>query len=68
MDGKLYCYSRRCRRQRLLVLCSFSDKNMPLRIPEGFDLSKAELILQNYDAPAEKFLQPYETRVYLWKN
>ena len=68
MDSKLYCYSRQCKRQRLLVLCSFSDKNMSLRIPEGFDLSKAELILQNYENPSDRVLQPYETRVYWWKD
>ena len=68
MDSKLYCYSRQCMRQRLLVLCSFSDKNMSLRIPEGFDLSKAELILQNYENPSDRVLQPYETRVYWWKD
>ena len=68
MDSKLYCYSRQCKRQRLLVLCSFSDKNMSLRIPEGFDLSKAELILQNYENPSDRLLQPYETRVYHWSE
>ena len=68
MDGKLYCYSRQCKKQRLLVLCSFSEQNMKLRIPAGFDLSKAELLLQNYENPSDTFLQPYETRVYRWKD
>ena len=34
---------------------------------KGFDLSSAELILQNYADPGEK-LQPYEVRVYLWNK
>ena len=37
------------------------------KAPKGFDLSSAELILQNYADPGEK-LQPYEVRVYLWNK
>ena len=66
-DPKLYCYSRELPNQKLLVLCSFADKPAYLRIPKGFDLSTAKLILQNYPSPCATALRPYETRVYLWE-
>ena len=65
-DPKLYCYSRELPNQKLLVLCSFADKPAYLRIPKGFDLSAAKLILHNYPSPCATALRPYETRVYLW--
>ena len=62
-----YVYSRETSEEKLLVVCSFSDKVTALKIPSGFDLSTAELVLTNYENPTEK-LQPYESRVYLWKR
>ena len=67
-DGKIYCYSRQMPGQKLLVLCSFADKPVPLRIPNGFDLKQGKLVLSNYDRPCPKALRPYETRVYLWED
>ena len=63
----IYAYSREMKGQKLLVVCSFSKKNRGFKMPKGFDPAAAELILQNYPHPAATFLQPYETRVYLWK-
>ncbi len=65
LDPKRYVFSREMDGQKLLAVCSFSDRQEKLRIPAGFDLQKAELILTNYPQQ-EKLLQPYECRVYLW--
>ena len=62
-----YVFSRETAGEKLLVICSFSEKDTALKVPAGFDLSKAELILTNYDNPTDR-LQPYESRVYLWKE
>lgn len=67
-DSSLYIYAREGVTQRLLVVCSFADRPVGLKIPKGFDLSKAKLILQNYDKPELHLLMPYETRVYLWNK
>ncbi|MBR4972298.1 MAG: alpha-glucosidase [Oscillospiraceae bacterium] len=67
LSPTLYCYTRECKCEKLLVLCAFSDKPQKLRIPKDFDLSKAELVLQNYATPSADTLQPYECRVYLLK-
>jgi oligo-1,6-glucosidase len=67
LSNTLYCYTRETKCEKLLVLCSFSDKQQNLRIPAGYDLSQGELILTNYEDRLPKILQPYECRVYLFK-
>ncbi len=67
LSGKLYVYSRSCKGQRLLVVCSFSRKPERLRIPKGFDTSAAALVLQSHQTTDETTLKPYECRVYLWE-
>jgi oligo-1,6-glucosidase len=62
-----FVYSREMAGQKLLVICSFSDREQPLKLPAGFDIKKAELILANYEKPADT-LRPYECRVYKWEN
>ena len=67
LDGKRYIYSRQMPGQKLLVICSFSDKEISMKVPGGFDLSTAKLALTNY-VNQEVRLQPYECRVYLWED
>ena len=67
LSGKVYTYSREDERETILVVCSFTEKEARLRVPRGFDLSSAELILNNYENDSLT-LKPYETRVYLWKK
>ncbi len=64
-SSKLYCYTRETAGQKLLVLCSFSEKAQKMRVPAGFDMSGAKLLLNNYKEMDESMLKPYETRVYL---
>ena len=66
MSGKRYVYSRDNGKQKLLVMCSFSKTDISVRIPTGFDISKAKLVLHSYPNVKDK-LQPYEARVYLWE-
>jgi oligo-1,6-glucosidase len=66
-SSKQYVYSRRMAGQKLLVVCSFCKEDTKLRIPKGFDLNKATLILQNYPDAGDT-LRPYESRVYLWNE
>ena len=67
-SGKHYIYSMEDEKQKLLVVCSFSEKATKLHIPKGFDLSSAELIAHNVSNSDSKTLLPYEARVYLWKK
>ena len=66
-SGKLYMYSRQNARQKILVVCSFSKRKQHFRAPRNFYLDTAELALCNYSDPIPNTLQPYETRVYIWK-
>ena len=66
LSGKLYTYSREDENEKLLVVCSFHDGNVKFRAPKGFDLSTAELILNNYADVDTDVIKPYETRVYRW--
>lgn len=69
-SGKLYVYTRQTRQQKLLVICSFTDKPVRFRPPRGCDLNRMQLLLANYDGRLEGngFLtHPYETRVYLYE-
>ncbi|MBQ7688675.1 MAG: alpha-glucosidase [Clostridia bacterium] len=67
----LYAYSRYLDDKKMLVVCSFSDKNVRFDAPEGFELSEGKLVLANYSPCGvvnNSFtLRPYETRVYLWE-
>lgn len=67
LDSKRYIYSRETEKQKLLVICSFSEKPVKLTIPKGFDLTSGKLILSNYQN-ADSMLQPYECRIYLWNK
>ena len=67
LSTTLWCYTRELKCEKLLVVCSYSDRPQDLRIPKGYDLSRGELILQNYADPLPGILQPYECRVYLFK-
>ena len=63
----LWCYSRECKCEKILVIASYSEKKQNLKLPKGYDLAKGELILQNYAEPLPNILQPYECRVYRFK-
>lgn len=62
----LYQYSMQDDRQKILVICSFSDRVRPYHPPKDFHLDRGKLILCNYENPESGVLKPYETRVYFW--
>ena len=70
-NDKLFCYDRTYENKRLLVICSFCDKSMAFRAPEGYDLTKGKCEICNYHDPREDvngcILRPYETRVYMFE-
>lgn len=70
-SSKLYVYERNYAGKRLLVINSFTDKEVGFNAPEGFDLSKGTPVLCNYKTNpinSNGFItRPYETRVYLFE-
>ena len=60
------------RKEKALIVCSFSDKNLHFKAPKGFSLKEKNLALYNYpDKPNgdkdELFLRPYEAAVFMYK-
>ena len=68
LSASVYTYSRYMKGQKLLVVCSFTKDAAEMFVPKGFDMTKAELILNNYADAQSKTLKPYECRVYLWNE
>ena len=46
---------------------TYTEKEVAFQAPKGFDLSSAQLILQNYPISGN-VMKPYEVRVYLWNK
>ena len=68
LSDRLYVYARESAQQRLLIICSFTEKPVVFRAPGGYALEKGTLFLCNYpdaDRHGNTFTtRPYETRVY----
>ena len=60
--------SREDEKQKILVICSFAEKEVTWKVPKGFDLESAELVLCNYENTTSINIKPYEARVYLWNK
>ena len=60
-NPNLFIYTRSLNDQQLLVICSFSKKEVKCPIK---DLSGYQLLLSNYHEQKD-ILQPFECRVYL---
>lgn len=71
-SNKLYVYERTLGNERMLVICSFTDKNVNFEAPKGYDLEKGEKIFGNYESDSvcgNGFKnRPYELRVYLFND
>ena len=70
-SDKLFVYERNLDGEKILVICSFSEKSVNFEAPAGIDLSKGELVLANYKLTPltnNSFVtRPYECRVYYFK-
>ncbi|MBQ2706574.1 MAG: alpha-glucosidase [Agathobacter sp.] len=67
-SSTLYTYAREDEKQKLLIVCSFSENLENWDVPVGFDMDKAELILCNYENVDATVMKPYEARVYCWEK
>ncbi len=70
-SDKIFAYERTLNGEKILVICSFSEKSVNFVSPEGYDLSKGKLVLSNYrlnPVTHNSFVtRPYEARVYYFK-
>ncbi|MBE6783692.1 MAG: alpha-glucosidase [Ruminococcaceae bacterium] len=67
-SSDFYCYERVLGKERMLVICSFSDKEKEFTSPAGYNLEEGKLIFANYGKNMRKHntfkARPYELRVY----
>lgn len=63
----LFIYTRMLGTQRLMVLCNFTEKEVPIpaEVTEQIP-ADAQLLIGNYPEQKEKMLQAYEARVYAY--
>ena len=47
-SNDLFVYERTLDGEKVLVVCSFTDKSIHFKAPEGFNLADGELVLNNY--------------------
>lgn len=58
---QLFVYTRDIQEEHLLVVCNFTDKEVPFTRPAAFE--QARLLLSNYDDVVE-WLRPYEAQLF----
>ena len=63
-NDDIYAYERTLGNEKLLVACNFTNKEIPCELFEG---NEGEELITNYKNHVEGILQPYETRVILYK-
>ena len=59
-DPDIFVYARDTETEHLLVVCNFTEKQLPYELPERFQGSK--LLISNYDTDAPG-LRPYEAAI-----
>ena len=66
-DEALFIYTRMFGTQRLMVLCNFTEKEVPIpaEVTEQIP-ADAQLLIGNYPEQKEEMLQAYEARVYTY--
>ena len=67
LSKDVYQYSMDDGKQKILVVCSFAEKEVSFKAPKGFDMNFAKIALCNYKTIRPGTLKPYECRVYLWQ-
>ena len=63
-NDDIYAYERTLGNEKLVVACNFINKEVPCEL---FEENKGEELITNYKNHVEGILQPYETRVILYK-
>jgi Glycosidases len=65
----IYAYTRTLDKEKLLVICNFTEKENAFQTPSDINTKYQKLIISNYDVLNQDLtnivLRPYEARVYL---
>ena len=64
-DENIFAYTRDTEHEHLLVVCNFTDKELPFELPESWNGSK--LLISNYNHPTPA-LRPYEAVMLYYED
>ena len=64
-DEQVFAYTRDLDNRHLLVVCNFTDKQLPYEVPEEYFGSR--LLISNYADPAPG-LRPYEAVMLYYED
>lgn len=66
---EIYAYVRSCKKQKLLVVCNFTEKETSYEVPQEFSRQNGEVIISNYERTSvgeTLNLAPYEAAAVLY--
>lgn len=68
-DPQIYAYTRTLDKEKLLVICNFTENNALFELPDNVKYNSKKLLISNYDVKERDLqkvvLRPYEAMVYL---
>lgn len=64
-DDEIYMYLRSYNGRKLIIVVSFADHSIMLKVPKSLSKLKGKLVICNYNKPLKGVLKPYEARVYM---
>jgi oligo-1,6-glucosidase len=70
-DSRVFAYIRSLEKERILVICNFTDKVVSVTIPESDQIEVKEYLIHNYKGISsihQGILKPYEAAAIYWKE
>lgn len=70
-DSRVFAYIRSLEKERILVICNFTDKEVSVTIPEKDQIEEKEYLIHNYKgifSIHQGILKPYEAAAIYWKE
>lgn len=65
-DKHIFSYKRIYQGEILLVACNFSDEPQEYKVPEGYNVEDATILIENMDGLEAGKLRPYQAIVWHW--
>nr|WP_281815185.1 alpha-glucosidase [Vallitalea longa] len=64
-NNELYVYTRSLNKNKLLVICNFTQKSLTYEVPEEFRKVNKRILISNYHDDLGEEIRPYEAKVYM---
>lgn len=70
-DSRVFAYKRSLEKERILVICNFTEQEVSVTIPESDEIEEKEYLIQNYKETSsmhQGIIRPYEAVAIYWKE